>query len=149
MYAFPQVEIKSGGVNTFSSIEKGEYNRLFDYVNQKKLRIKNRGKMVSSPARPPEEAAALPGWLVSCSLLSMVVCLSHLLTSWPVWLLFYQFDVLCIATIPVPVVKCFVLSCASTGIHGLVNYQTHFGGVRLLYIPQHSSAFKHHKDLQV
>lgn len=40
-----EVEIKSGGVNTFSSIEKGEYNRLFDYVNQKKLRIKNRGKM--------------------------------------------------------------------------------------------------------
>lgn len=34
-------------INTFSSIEKGEYNRLFDYVNQKKLRIKNRGKMVS------------------------------------------------------------------------------------------------------
>ncbi|XP_045130048.1 FACT complex subunit Ssrp1-like isoform X1 [Portunus trituberculatus] len=40
-----EVEIKNGGVNTFSSIEKGEYNRLFDYVNQKKLRIKNRGKM--------------------------------------------------------------------------------------------------------
>ncbi|KAK3884833.1 hypothetical protein Pcinc_010918 [Petrolisthes cinctipes] len=40
-----EVEIKNGGVHTFSSIEKGEYNRLFDYVNQKKLRIKNRGKM--------------------------------------------------------------------------------------------------------
>ncbi|KAG7163414.1 FACT complex subunit Ssrp1-like [Homarus americanus] len=40
-----EVEVKNGLVNTFSSIEKGEYNRLFDYVNQKKLRIKNRGKM--------------------------------------------------------------------------------------------------------
>ncbi|XP_066990072.1 FACT complex subunit Ssrp1 isoform X1 [Macrobrachium rosenbergii] len=40
-----EVEIKNGVVHTFSSIEKGEYNRLFDYVNQKKLRIKNRGKM--------------------------------------------------------------------------------------------------------
>ncbi|XP_071516911.1 FACT complex subunit Ssrp1 [Panulirus ornatus] len=40
-----EVELKNGAINTFSSIEKGEYNRLFDYVNQKKLRIKNRGKM--------------------------------------------------------------------------------------------------------
>ncbi|XP_042858739.1 FACT complex subunit Ssrp1-like isoform X2 [Penaeus japonicus] len=40
-----EVEVKNGVINTFSSIEKGEYNRLFDYVNQKKLRIKNRGKM--------------------------------------------------------------------------------------------------------
>lgn len=40
-----EVEIKNGSLFTFSSIEKGEYNRLFDYVNQKKLRIKNRGKM--------------------------------------------------------------------------------------------------------
>ncbi|XP_050723179.1 FACT complex subunit Ssrp1-like [Eriocheir sinensis] len=46
-----EVEIKSGGVNTFSSIEKGEYNRLFDYVNQKKLRIKNRGKMEMGTGR--------------------------------------------------------------------------------------------------
>lgn len=47
-HSFPcsQVEVKNGVINTFSSIEKGEYNRLFDYVNQKKLRIKNRGKMV-------------------------------------------------------------------------------------------------------
>ncbi|XP_064111403.1 FACT complex subunit Ssrp1-like [Macrobrachium nipponense] len=44
-YIHSQVEIKNGVVHTFSSIEKGEYNRLFDYVNQKKLRIKNRGKM--------------------------------------------------------------------------------------------------------
>merc|ERR1739842_263425 len=29
----------------FSSIDKGEYNRLFQYANDKKLRIKNKGKM--------------------------------------------------------------------------------------------------------
>ncbi|KAK7083251.1 FACT complex subunit ssrp1 [Halocaridina rubra] len=40
-----EVEVKNGVIHTFSSIEKGEYNRLFDYVNAKKLRIKNRGKM--------------------------------------------------------------------------------------------------------
>lgn len=37
-----EVETKAGVVHTFSSIEKEEYGRLFDFVNSKKLRIKNR-----------------------------------------------------------------------------------------------------------
>jgi len=37
-----EIENKSGVVHTFSSIEKEEYGRLFDFVNSKKLRIKNR-----------------------------------------------------------------------------------------------------------
>uniref|UniRef100_A0A0P4W9E7 FACT complex subunit SSRP1 n=1 Tax=Scylla olivacea TaxID=85551 RepID=A0A0P4W9E7_SCYOL len=74
-----EVEIKNGGVNTFSSIEKGEYNRLFDYVNQKKLRIKNRGKMVSRLACC-WETTPRPRWSDSCSLLSKnVVPFLHLL----------------------------------------------------------------------
>ncbi|XP_018014547.1 FACT complex subunit Ssrp1 [Hyalella azteca] len=40
-----EVEVKNSGTHTFSSIEKGEYDRLFDYVKSKNLRIKNRGKM--------------------------------------------------------------------------------------------------------
>ncbi|XP_076062638.1 structure specific recognition protein [Oratosquilla oratoria] len=40
-----EIELKNNTIQTFSSIEKGEYTKLFDYVNKKKLRIKNRGKM--------------------------------------------------------------------------------------------------------
>ena len=43
-----EVETKSGVVHTFSSIEKGEYGKLFDFITSKKLRVKNRGKSVSS-----------------------------------------------------------------------------------------------------
>nr|CAG4646112.1 EOG090X02Z1 [Macrothrix elegans] len=39
-----EVETKSGVVHTFSSIEKEEYNRLFDFINGKKLRVKNTGR---------------------------------------------------------------------------------------------------------
>ena len=38
-----EVETKSGFVHTFSSIEKEEYSKLFDFVSNKKLRVKNRG----------------------------------------------------------------------------------------------------------
>jgi structure-specific recognition protein 1 len=38
-----EVETKSGFVHTFSSIEKEEYSKLFDFVSKKKLRVKNRG----------------------------------------------------------------------------------------------------------
>lgn len=41
-----EVETKSGVVHTFSSIEKGEYPKLFDFISDKKLRVKNRGKLV-------------------------------------------------------------------------------------------------------
>ncbi|XP_067000810.1 FACT complex subunit Ssrp1 isoform X1 [Anabrus simplex] len=39
-----EVETKSGVVHTFSSIEKDEYGKLFDFISSKKLRVKNRGK---------------------------------------------------------------------------------------------------------
>ncbi|XP_046646508.1 FACT complex subunit Ssrp1-like isoform X2 [Daphnia pulicaria] len=39
-----EVETKNGVVHTFSSIEKEEYNRLYDFVNNKKLRVKNTGR---------------------------------------------------------------------------------------------------------
>ncbi|KAJ8934564.1 hypothetical protein NQ318_017263 [Aromia moschata] len=39
-----EVELKSGTVHTFSSIEKEEYSKLFDFITTKKLTIKNRGK---------------------------------------------------------------------------------------------------------
>lgn len=39
-----EVELRSGVIYTFSSIEKEEYPKLFDFVNNKKIRIKNSGK---------------------------------------------------------------------------------------------------------
>lgn len=42
-----EVELKSGTVHTFSSIEKEEYGKLFDFITSKKLHVKNRGKNVS------------------------------------------------------------------------------------------------------
>ncbi|XP_054258015.1 FACT complex subunit Ssrp1 [Macrosteles quadrilineatus] len=39
-----EVELKSTVVHTFSSIEKEEYTKLFDFIASKKLRVKNRGK---------------------------------------------------------------------------------------------------------
>lgn len=41
-----EVELKSGTVHTFSSIEKEEYSKLFDFITAKKLHVKNRGKNV-------------------------------------------------------------------------------------------------------
>ena len=38
-----EVETKSGVIHVFSSIEKEEYARLFDFVQSKKLRVKNTG----------------------------------------------------------------------------------------------------------
>ncbi|XP_054155018.1 FACT complex subunit Ssrp1-like [Oppia nitens] len=38
-----EVETKSAFVHTFSSIEKEEYSKLFDFVSKKNLKIKNRG----------------------------------------------------------------------------------------------------------
>ena len=38
-----EVETRAGFVHTFSSIEKEEYSKLFDFVSNKKLRVKNRG----------------------------------------------------------------------------------------------------------
>lgn len=39
-----EIELKSGTVHTFSSIEKEEYAKLFDFISSKKLHVKNRGK---------------------------------------------------------------------------------------------------------
>ncbi|XP_077299620.1 structure specific recognition protein [Arctopsyche grandis] len=39
-----EVELKSGTVHTFSSIEKEEYSKLFDFISSKKLHVKNTGK---------------------------------------------------------------------------------------------------------
>ncbi|XP_013787241.2 FACT complex subunit Ssrp1-like [Limulus polyphemus] len=44
-----EVETKNGVVHTFSSIEKEEYGKLFDFVDNKKLRIKNRGTSFEKP----------------------------------------------------------------------------------------------------
>ncbi|KAG9511046.1 FACT complex subunit SSRP1, partial [Fragariocoptes setiger] len=38
-----EVETKSNAIHTFSSIEKEEYTKLYDYVSGKKLRMKNKG----------------------------------------------------------------------------------------------------------
>lgn len=39
-----EIDLKSGTIHTFSSIEKEEYSKLFDFITSKKLNIKNRGK---------------------------------------------------------------------------------------------------------
>lgn len=39
-----EIELTSGVVHTFSSIEKEEYGKLFDFITLKKLHVKNRGK---------------------------------------------------------------------------------------------------------
>uniref|UniRef100_A0A1B6EEE8 FACT complex subunit SSRP1 n=1 Tax=Clastoptera arizonana TaxID=38151 RepID=A0A1B6EEE8_9HEMI len=39
-----EIELKNSVVHTFSSIEKEEYGKLFDFICKKKLRVKNRGK---------------------------------------------------------------------------------------------------------
>ncbi|XP_018329457.1 FACT complex subunit Ssrp1 [Agrilus planipennis] len=39
-----EIELKSGTVHTFSSIEKEEYAKLFDFITAKKINIKNKGK---------------------------------------------------------------------------------------------------------
>jgi len=44
-----EVETKNGVVHTFSSIEKEEYPKLFDFISDKKLRVKNRGKLDNQP----------------------------------------------------------------------------------------------------
>jgi len=41
-----EVETKAGIQHVFSSIEKGEYPKLFDFITAKSIRVKNRGKMV-------------------------------------------------------------------------------------------------------
>lgn len=39
-----EVELRAGTVYTFSSIEKEEYNKMFDFITSKKLPVKNTGK---------------------------------------------------------------------------------------------------------
>lgn len=42
-----EIELKSNTVHTFSSIEKEEYTKLYDFINAKKIHVKNTGKNVS------------------------------------------------------------------------------------------------------
>lgn len=44
-----EIELKSNTVHTFSSIEKEEYTKLYDFINAKKIHVKNTGKNVSVP----------------------------------------------------------------------------------------------------
>ncbi|XP_053684404.1 FACT complex subunit Ssrp1 [Sabethes cyaneus] len=39
-----EIELKTGTIYTFSSIEKEEYGKLFDFISSKKLHVKNTGK---------------------------------------------------------------------------------------------------------
>lgn len=50
-----EVETKSGVVHTFSSIEKEEYGKLFDFASSKKLRIKNRAETGLSSKKKQEK----------------------------------------------------------------------------------------------
>jgi structure-specific recognition protein 1 len=45
-----EVELKSGTQHTFSSIEKEEYSKLYDFIVSKKITVKNTGKMTSNYA---------------------------------------------------------------------------------------------------
>lgn len=45
-----EVELKSGTQHTFSSIEKEEYAKLYDFIVAKKITVKNSGKMTSNYA---------------------------------------------------------------------------------------------------
>lgn len=45
-----EVELRSGTQHTFSSIEKEEYSKLYDFIVSKKITVKNTGKMTSNYA---------------------------------------------------------------------------------------------------
>lgn len=42
-----EIELKSNVTHTFSSIEKEEYTKLFNFITSKKIHVKNTGKSVS------------------------------------------------------------------------------------------------------
>lgn len=41
-----EIELKLNNVHTFSSIEKEEYTKLYDFIVSKKIHVKNTGKNV-------------------------------------------------------------------------------------------------------
>jgi structure-specific recognition protein 1 len=43
-----EIELKMGTTHTFSSIEKEEYTKLYDFIVSKKITVKNTGKMTSN-----------------------------------------------------------------------------------------------------
>jgi structure-specific recognition protein 1 len=43
-----EIDLKSGTTHTFSSIEKEEYSKLYDFIVSKKLTVKNTGKIMTS-----------------------------------------------------------------------------------------------------
>lgn len=45
-----EIELKTGTQHTFSSIEKEEYAKLYDFIVSKKITVKNSGKMTSNYA---------------------------------------------------------------------------------------------------
>lgn len=49
-----EIELKSNTVHTFSSIEKEEYSKLFDFITAKKIHVKNTGKNVRQVVVPFE-----------------------------------------------------------------------------------------------
>ncbi|XP_046917740.2 structure specific recognition protein [Dermatophagoides farinae] len=49
-----EIETKSAIVHTFSSIDKEEYSKLYDFVSNKKLRVKNRGTETLEPKNEDE-----------------------------------------------------------------------------------------------
>lgn len=50
-----EVETKAGIVHTFSSIEKEEYAKLYDFVTSKKLRVKNTGSAAAATKEKDED----------------------------------------------------------------------------------------------
>ncbi|KAJ8042829.1 FACT complex subunit SSRP1 [Holothuria leucospilota] len=50
-----EIERKNGDVFVFSSIEKDDYSPLFEFVNNKKLRVKNRGMKSKDTAKDYDE----------------------------------------------------------------------------------------------
>lgn len=55
------VETKSGTVFTFVGIEKDEYGKLYDFVSNKKLRVKNIGKNLDNKSRDYDEMLSSEG----------------------------------------------------------------------------------------
>nr|XP_027194676.1 FACT complex subunit SSRP1-like [Dermatophagoides pteronyssinus] len=49
-----EIETKTAMVHTFSSIDKEEYSKLYDFVSNKKLRVKNRGTETLEPKNEDE-----------------------------------------------------------------------------------------------
>uniref|UniRef100_A0A674BDZ1 FACT complex subunit SSRP1 n=1 Tax=Salmo trutta TaxID=8032 RepID=A0A674BDZ1_SALTR len=89
-----EVETKQGNQFTFSSIEREEYGKLFDFVNAKKLNIKNRGFKEGMKSKNNEYSdsdedqhdAYLERMKCVCSCFSLFPPLSRPMSSYMLWL---------------------------------------------------------------